>query len=80
MRLDMMPRQPANRMSQRPENGDHARLKTDKADNLVNQHNVVRCQADLIKLVLGFIVDDVRRAGKLAGILGNLRQAAIAFA
>jgi hypothetical protein len=42
-----------------PEKRD-ARLKTDKADNLVNHHNVIRCQAHLIKLVLGFIINDIR--------------------
>ena len=42
VRLNMMAWQPANRVShQRLKNRDHARLKTNKPDNLVYHHNVI---------------------------------------
>lgn len=76
----MMPREPAYGM---PQEGlkrcHHARLEPSEPDNLTDQHNVVGCQAHFIELLLCFIVDNVRRAGKLAGILGNLGEAAITF-
>lgn len=48
-----MARQPTHGMSeQRLKRGNHARLKTDKTDDLIDQNNVVSRQAHFIKLQL----------------------------
>ena len=61
VRLNMMARQPADGMAEQClKDGDHARLKTDKADYLVNYHNVIDRQTYLIKLVSRLIINDVR--------------------
>ncbi len=81
MRLNMMARQPANGMAEQGlKDCDHARLKASEADNLIDRHYVIGCQPHLIQLGPRFIINDVRRAGELAGILGDLCQPSVAFA
>ncbi|MNN78682.1 hypothetical protein D3C81_1952570 [compost metagenome] len=61
MRRNMVPRQPAHRVPQQClKCRYHAGLKTDKANNLVDDNNVVGRQADLIKLQLRFAIDNIR--------------------
>jgi len=60
MGLNVVPGQPAYRMAKQClKYRDHSRLKTDKADDLVDKHNVIRCESNLIKLVLGFVIDHI---------------------
>ena len=57
----MMARQPANGMAKQSlKDRNHARLKTDKADDLVNHHNVIGRETHLIKLVSRLVINDIR--------------------
>ncbi len=64
---------------QRRDAGDHARLIADKTDHLRKGDNIRRAQPDVGELLQRLAANQRGLAGKLAGILGDLSKADIAF-
>lgn len=54
-------------------------LKTDEADNLIHQNTIAGSQPDRIQMLAIACAYHVRRTGKLASILGDLRQPMVTF-